>query len=145
MIILLGATDTLDGMADTYKAPGYFLHEFNCPHCHVRAEQHREQLIFALAGPPADPGTYQYVDFYVSVCSYSRCRKLALWDSRSRLMLDPEPLEGPEPHPDLSPEIQADYREAQAILGRSPRGAAALLRLAIQKLVIVFRVESQQG
>jgi len=37
---------------------------------------------------------------------------------------------------DLIPEIQNDYQEAAEILQRSPRGAAALLRLAIQKLCV---------
>jgi len=38
------------------------------------------------------------------------------------------------PNQDLSADIQADYQEAASILQKSPRSAAALLRLAIQKL-----------
>lgn len=40
------------------------------------------------------------------------------------------------PNEDLSEAIQYDYQEAADILQRSPRGAVALLRLAIQKLYL---------
>jgi hypothetical protein len=44
----------------------------------------------------------------------------------------------PPPNSDLSEDVLRDYNEARAILVRSPRGAAALLRLAIQKLLVEF-------
>jgi hypothetical protein len=42
---------------------------------------------------------------------------------------------GPEPDPALKDEILADFQEARAVALLSPRSAAALLRLALQKLL----------
>jgi hypothetical protein len=51
-------------------------------------------------------------------------------------MFWPEHGSVPPPNTDLSDEIQADYNEAAAIVSQSPRGATALLRLALQKLCV---------
>jgi Domain of unknown function (DUF4145) len=47
----------------------------------------------------------------------------------------PGETDAPPPAVDLPVDCLADYEEARAILPRSPRGSAALLRLAIQKLL----------
>ena len=54
----------------------------------------------------------------------------------SEAMVYPAKSTAPLANPDMPEEIKADYNEARDILQRSPRGAAALLRLAIQKLCI---------
>lgn len=38
------------------------------------------------------------------------------------------------PHPAMPPDVQHDFKEASAIVSASPRGACALLRLALQKI-----------
>lgn len=49
-------------------------------------------------------------------------------------MIWPDALRVAEPNPDLPEEIITDYLEAASVLGKSPKAAAALIRLCLQKL-----------
>lgn len=51
-------------------------------------------------------------------------------------MIFPDSSLAPLPNPDLPVDIIADFEEARCIVQRSPRGAAALFRLCIQKLCV---------
>lgn len=62
------------------------------------------------------------------------CDKPAIW-LHDRLIYPPM-MTGPSPNPDLSSDVTRDYDEARRILELSPRGAAALLRLAVEKICI---------
>lgn len=64
------------------------------------------------------------------------CRRLSIW-IHERLIY-PALGKAPPVNPDAPDHIKTDYEEASTILDLSPRGAAALLRLAIQKLCIEF-------
>ena len=60
------------------------------------------------------------------------CKKLSLWVYES---VNFPPLRaGVSPHEDMPEDIRSDYNEARDIVTRSARGAAALLRLCVQKL-----------
>ncbi len=69
-------------------------------------------------------------NLYASKCF--NCKKIAVWVHRS--LVFPPQRTGVAPNSDLPPEISRDFEEARSILGLSPRGAAALLRLCVQKL-----------
>lgn len=51
-------------------------------------------------------------------------------------MVYPSHGNAPIPNPDMPEDVKEDYEEAATICTQSPRGAAALLRLAIQKLCV---------
>lgn len=59
-------------------------------------------------------------------------------------LIYPPTLAGPQPHSDLPPALAADFEEARRIVDLSPRGAAALLRLLVQKLCIELGEKGQR-
>ncbi len=76
-----------------------------------------------------------YVSYDTRNLSFSQCyncNKIAVWVHES--LVFPPQKEGAQPNADLSEDIIHDFEEARSILNLSPRGAAALLRLCIQKL-----------
>ena len=68
----------------------------------------------------------------VSVSECFSCRALSIWIYNR--LVHPSVGGAPPANSDLPEDIRLDYDEASIILDQSPRGAAALLRLAIQKL-----------
>jgi len=68
----------------------------------------------------------------LSISKCFSCNKLSVW--RYDRLLFPEHVLEFVPNQDLDEEIKFDFAEAAAIINNSPRGAAALLRLCVQKL-----------
>lgn len=62
------------------------------------------------------------------------CGRIAIW--RADELIYPLAHIAIEPNEDMPPDVKADFLEANEILDKSPRGAAALLRLCIQKLMV---------
>ena len=60
------------------------------------------------------------------------CGAFSVWIHNN--LVYPQRGRAPPANPDLSEDIRRDYDEASSVLDLSPRGAAALLRLAVQKL-----------
>lgn len=94
---------------------------FNCPLCSAYAHQSWTQCT---------RNDYYIDKLFIAVCSH--CSELSIWYDEK--MIYPDKTNIIEPNYDLNEDIKKDYLEAASILNKSPRGAAALLRLSIQKL-----------
>ena len=102
---------------------------FTCPHCEVFAHQYWYKMLGLSTSGRAN---YDAAQVWMALCT--SCSEITVWSNG--VLVDPEAAPAPMPNADLSDEIKADYLEARSIVARSPRGAAALLRLCIQKLCI---------
>jgi len=73
---------------------------------------------------------YPVRNLFISKCF--SCENIAIWTRQS--LLFPSQKTGPLPNQDLPEDIIHDFNESRSIVDLSPRGAAALLRLCIQKI-----------
>jgi hypothetical protein len=124
-------------IAGEHFSPEFPKKMFHCPHCNVYAMQlyaYIQALGQLNVGRPMDSNAKfsETLPFEWALSRCSHCSKVTIWNSNE--MVYPRVSIVKEPNSDLSEEIKADYREAAAIFGDSPRAAAALLRLALQKL-----------
>ena|SRR3989338_7747134 len=109
-----------------YKPPAFRVSAFNCPICNAYSNQLWQETHYVKSSGYYTP----FSSLMRAECSH--CGKFSLWLNGQ--MIYPEDSGVPLPNPDLSKDIIEDYNEARSILNKSPRGGAALLRLAIQKL-----------
>ncbi|MBX8945621.1 DUF4145 domain-containing protein [Lysinibacillus sp. K60] len=108
-----------------YFPPQYGKTHFHCPFCEVNSNQIWHSTYYYTH-------TYQMLsELELAICSH--CKEMSLW--LERIMIFPDKSLAPLPHDDLPEELLVDYLEASSIVNHSPRGAAALLRLVLQKLM----------
>lgn len=105
-----------------YYPPVYEAKQFHCLQCGVYAKQ--------LWGTLTKSG--HYTDFTYSHCDH--CYKDCYW-YKGKMIVPSEAHVAP-PHQDLPESCIVEYNEARDVASRSPRAAAALLRLAVQKLMV---------
>lgn len=116
-------------MTRDYSPPVFEGERFHCP--------------FPQCGAFAQMSWSQQAnEVFVAECA--SCNKNSIWRRYStypggRLefkgdLLHPRITQAPPHHPDLPEHIQPDYEEARLICAQSPRAAAALLRLCVEKI-----------
>lgn len=106
-----------------FKPPAYQETAFNCPYCNAYSNQLWSTLICSNTRSTLR-------DTEIAFCSH--CKNYSIWHEEKMIFPDMSGIE--LPNEDLNKDIAEDYNEASSILNKSPRGAAALLRLALQKL-----------
>ena len=109
-----------------YKPPAFQVGGFNCPLCTAYAKQNWQTQYRQL--PPSGQMT-QVPNLQLAACDH--CGQFSIWLDQN--MVFPNVSTAPLGNEDLPKEVKEDYDEAREILARSPRGAAALLRLSVQK------------
>jgi hypothetical protein len=108
---------------------------YACPHCNAYAQQYWYTLIGYPDRYSSNHGSGNNLSLSNTVVgSCQKCRLFSIWLGSE--MIYPLRSEAPLPNPEMPPDVRSDYEEARLISALSPKGAAALLRLSIQKLCI---------
>jgi hypothetical protein len=110
-----------------FFAPTFQEAAFTCPHCSVYAVQQWFSVVVQNGY-----GGSRMQD-YLTQCRCSHCEGWSVWAHEK--MIDPDTASAAMPHEDMPEDCKEDFMEARSIISRSPRGAAALLRLTVQKLM----------
>jgi len=147
------------------KAPSYKSDKFECPHCKVIAQQYwfdassaarrtnfviehtflnyrtkiqdyQQKTIQSFiencrASIEADVKGSIPASFSIATCA--ACENITLWIDRT--LIYPKKISLPQPNGDMDEDIKSLFHEAAIIFMDSPKGATALLRLALQKLL----------
>ena len=110
-----------------YTPPSHGETGFNCPHCRAYSGQTWWRAIAAANN--MQNRVVRSIAF--SLCD--RCGEDAVWKG-AKLVL-PQVLTVEPPHMNMPEDCRVDFEEARSIANLSPRGAAAILRLVVQKLM----------
>ncbi|WLE60271.1 DUF4145 domain-containing protein [Burkholderia plantarii] len=104
---------------------------FNCVHCGVYADQTWSDMF--LDRDYGSHGGFPKAMFW-NACRCGHCKAFSFWYEGR--MIIPNLGSVPHAHEDFPEDLRRDYDEARDVVDRSPRAAAALLRLCLQKLLV---------
>lgn len=118
-----------------YESPEFSKKAFTCPHCDAYAN-----MVWNPGQERAWTGNgYGHVNTGIQTATCAHCLRRTIWfeNDGQPLMVWPSGFaSAPLPHEEMPGNVKSDYLEARLIVGSSPRGSAALLRLALQKLCV---------
>ncbi|CAI1710061.1 Uncharacterised protein [Serratia liquefaciens] len=111
-------------MATPYVPAEFSKNAFNCPTCSAYAKQQWEQLYSY---------NFDYEKTLLAAARCDCCGELSYWYKQTMILPTAATVE--MPNNDMPDDCKTDYMEARSIVSLSPKGAAALLRLCLQRLM----------
>lgn len=131
------ALEALEDAVDGYGDPIGFAAPFICPYPECGAyAQHQWGVVESLVTwPNANSKNARSIEHGVKLIAAlcTACRQEVIF--LNKIMIVPAVTQAPPAGPDLPESLLEDFEEARRVLPTSPRGAAALLRLVLQKLL----------
>lgn len=100
---------------------------FHCPHCQAFSHQIWQELQWRKR----NAGRVHILNGHIGCCT--KCDDYHLWVGED--MVYPQASSAPIPTDDMPERVREEFNEARQIVDDSPKAAAALLRLAMEKLV----------
>jgi len=116
-------------MKKDFVAPEFQKRSFTCPFCGVRSEQIWFNLDISSGS--------EYFRNHIKACVCHSCEKYSIW--KDEQMIFPKESNVPMPNEDLPENVTDLYNQARNIFNDSPRGACALLRLAVEELCVSLK------
>lgn len=111
-------------MENNYTQPFFWKQDFTCPHCGVLSFQE-----WSCTYNSGHNGVL-FEDVHVATCF--SCKEKSIW--KDQKMVFPKKLTAPLSHKDMPESVKELYEEARNVANDSPRAAAALLRVSLEKL-----------
>ena len=111
----------------TFSPPEFKKKAFTCPHCEAYSAQYWIGIFTREAH-----NSYT-IDSHLDKSLCHCCGKEGIWVDKK--LVTPEATPAPVPHIEMPADCRDDFLEARSIISRSSRGAAALFRLIVQKLM----------
>lgn len=136
-------------MSASFVAPKFEEKNFNCPYCSAYAMQDWHELrsqkdfngiaaelelhkLHCISHNKKENFTYPKSEMLVAICA--SCKKSSYWHDKK--MVVPASSNVERPNLDMPDDCREIYSEASSVVNQSPRAAAALLRMCLEKLMV---------
>ena len=113
-----------------YVSPALKAKSFSCNTCDTLSQQ-----VWSTNAWFGLPNMNTGYPLPISRCLCVTCGAVSFWSDDAAVQIFPRGTGSSMPHVDLPADCVGEYMEARNVAGDSPRAAAALLRLCVQKLL----------